>query len=310
MSTEASPIQFPTRGVPTANVPVANIGSATNAATTNTRFKLTFSNVPANVTLYTVAGLISSSTGGANVQLTTSETGAFSAATAVTLNTSFTGFAPIPISAGAGTAVFDVVIADPNNLDNFFVPIYSVTTGGSVTPSATPYSVTVSMAPTGSPTNQPNFNASAASTVVLKGSGYNACSTSLLFPFVTNQIGFDTGLAIANTATDPFGAVGAGGNSGGTCTLNFYGAGAPSPSNVVTPNIPSGTVYTQVLSGVAAGFQGYIISQCTFQYAHGFAFITDGVGVNGGLSQGYLAGVIPDVNQVARNAGTGEVLGN
>ena len=33
-----------------------------------------------------------------------------------------------------------------------------------------------------------------------------------------------------------------------------------------------------------------------------FAFITDGVGPNGGLSQGYLAGVIPDVNQKSRAA--------
>ena len=54
------------------------------------------------------------------------------------------------------------------------------------------------------------------------------------------------------------------------------------------------------------------------QYAHGFVFVTNGAGVNGGLSQGYLAGVIPDVNQKARSAdplsiaaaGTGETLGN
>jgi hypothetical protein len=100
--------------------------------------------------------------------------------------------------------------------------------------------------------------------------------------------------------------------------MNFYGNGAPSPANVMTASIPSGSVFTQVLSGVAAGFQGYIIAACTFQYAHGFAFITDGVGANGGLSQGYLAGVIPDVNQLARTtanpfsaggAGTGESLG-
>ena len=67
---------------------------------------------------------------------------------------------------------------------------------------------------------------------------------------------------------------------------------------MVTPSVPSGTVYAHALSGVAAGFQGYLIAQCTFQFAHGFAFITDGVGANGGLSQGYLAGVIPDTNQL------------
>lgn len=141
----------------------------------------------------------------------------------------------------------------------------------------------------GPATNQPVFQVSQA---------------SLLFPFVTNQLGFDTGIAIANTSTDPFGSVGS--CQSGTCNLNFYGNGAPTASNVMSPNVPTGTTYTQVVSGVAAGFQGYIVAQCTFQYAHGFAFITDGVGVNGGLSQGYLAGVIPDVNQSAR----GDTLGN
>jgi hypothetical protein len=162
----------------------------------------------------------------------------------------------------------------------------------------------------------PNF-AVTSSTNTVTGSTFNLCTTSLLFPFVTNQLGFDTGLAIANTSTDPFGSSGATAQAG-TCTLNFYGAGAPSPNNVTTPNVPSGTVFAGVLSGLAAGFQGYIIAQCSFQFAHGFAFITDGVGASGGLSQGYLAGIIPDVNQVGRAAnplsvapsGTGESLGN
>ena len=40
-----------------------------------------------------------------------------------------------------------------------------------------------------------------------------------------------------------------------------------------------------------------MIAQCRFQFAHGFAFITDGFGGPGrGLSQGYLALVIPDPN--------------
>jgi hypothetical protein len=34
-----------------------------------------------------------------------------------------------------------------------------------------------------------------------------ACRTILLWPFVSNQVGFDTGLAISNTSTDPFGTV-------------------------------------------------------------------------------------------------------
>jgi len=312
-ASEGSPIQFPANPVPAGAV----IGANTNAPSTDTRFKVTFSNIPANVSLYTQFAPIASTTGGgvAMAQYTNSETGASTAA-AVTVN-SQAGFVQIPVSSGAATAVFDVVTPDPNTLDSYVIPFYVVAGAGTVAPSSTAISAVVSMAPTGAPTNEPSFNASAGSTVTLSGSSFNACSTSLLFPFVTNQLGFDTGLAIANTSTDPFGGKGATAQAG-TCTMSFYGAGAPSPNSVTTPNIPTGTVFTQVLSGVAAGFQGYIITQCTFQYAHGFAFITDGVGVNGGLSQGYLAGVIPDTNQVARGAnpvgfaggGTGESLGN
>ncbi len=149
-------------------------------------------------------------------------------------------------------------------------------------------------------------------------STFSGCTTSLLFPFVTNQLGFDTGIAIANTSSDPFGSKGATPQQG-TCTMSFYGNGAPSPATITTPVVPTGTVYTTVLSSVAAGFQGYLIAQCNFQYAHGFGFVEDGVGPTGGLSQGYLAGVIPDVNQVGGRpanpsalaaAGTGETLGN
>lgn len=301
--------------------------ATSNAVTTGTRFAINFTNVPANVTLYVPNGLLTSgNSSAATAQLTASAAGtAFatvSGATsaAITTNTGLSsgganGLAAVTVASGSGSAQFEIITADPNNLDQFNIPVFIVTTSNSVAGSSTPLSVTVNLAPVGS-TTIPNF-AVGSSTTTLTGSTFNLCSTSLLFPFVTNQLGFDTGIAIANTSTDPFGSNGATAQAG-TCTLNFYGSGAPSPANVVTPNVPTGTVFTQVVSNVAAGFQGYMIAQCNFQYAHGFAFITDGVGVNGGLSQGYLAGVIPDVNQKSRGAdplniagaGSGETLGN
>jgi hypothetical protein len=54
------------------------------------------------------------------------------------------------------------------------------------------------------------------------------------------------------------------------------------------------------------GFEGYIIAQCAFQYAHGFAFITD-VGAQK-LAEGYLA-LILDAPIVSRGS-TSETLGN
>ena len=46
-----------------------------------------------------------------------------------------------------------------------------------------------------------------------------ACRTNILFPFVSNQAGLDTGLVIANTSMDPFGTP----IHTGACSLNFHG---------------------------------------------------------------------------------------
>ena len=284
-----------------------------------TRLTLNFTNVPAGVTLYVPnAAIMSQASAGSTIRLAPwaigtdpSVTPAVGGATSGSAFITGTGGATNSLVAVSGnTATFEVITADANSLDTFNVPVYIVTSANGTTASAAGIGVSVSFAPTGA-TTVPNFIVG-GSTNVVTASSFNTCTTSLLFPFVTNQLGFDTGIAIANTSTDPFASTLKGGAvaQAGTCALNFYGSGAPTPANATTPNVPTGTVYTQVLSGVAAGFQGYIIAQCNFQYAHGFAFITNGVGVNGGLSQGYLAGVILDTNQVSRSTATGETLGN
>jgi hypothetical protein len=47
----------------------------------------------------------------------------------------------------------------------------------------------------------------------------------------------------------------------------------------------------------APGFQGYIIATCEFQYAHGFAYITNGYGGVNTQAQGYLALVLPSATR-------------
>src|SRR5437868_6724155 len=91
--------------------------------------------------------------------------------------------------------------------------------------------------------------------------------TDLLFPFVTNQAGFDTAIVISNTSADPFNTA----TQTGTCTLSIYSTGT-TPTTFVTPSIPPGTTYTNLLSTIAPGKQGYVFAACTFTYAHGFAF--------------------------------------
>ncbi len=159
------------------------------------------------------------------------------------------------------------------------------------------------------------------------------CRTILLFPYVTNQAGFDTGIAISNTSKDPIGTT----NQAGVCTLYYYGntKGSTAPSAQTSPSVPAGGhlvfglsggggvyadggAYTECASGacVAPLFQGYIFAICNFQYAHGYAFISDyGARL---LAQGYLALVVPDRadgrlpqdNSYEAAANHGEGLGN
>jgi hypothetical protein len=128
----------------------------------------------------------------------------------------------------------------------------------------------------------------------------SACTCNLLFPFVTNQAGFDTGIAIANTTQDVYGTVG----QVGTLTLTYFGNtagnGAAPPAYTTQAGVPAGSELVFTLSsggGDAAAptiqvpatptFQGYVIAQANFQYCHGFAEITDQGAQR--LGSGYLA---------------------
>ena len=103
------------------------------------------------------------------------------------------------------------------------------------------------------------------------------CITTLLFPFVTNQAGFDTGIAITNTSADA-----------GPCTITYYGADAPDEWE--TEDVAAERQTAFVVSDTALGFQGYITANCGFRGGHGFAFITNNYGVGGPtLAQSYLA---------------------
>jgi hypothetical protein len=120
----------------------------------------------------------------------------------------------------------------------------------------------------------------------------NKCSTNLLFPFLTNAtgVGFDSGMAIANTSQDPYGTA----PQHGSITLYFYGTAACAPLN--TPDVAAGATWTGSLSTVCPGFQGYVIAVAQFQYGHGFAFITGkyNPGSVYDVAEGYIANIIPD----------------
>jgi hypothetical protein len=247
--------------------------------------------------------------------------GAFSAVASTnnsTTNTLSVPSAQISLSNGAGTAVWEVMNHNPFSTDTVEVLVsvaYAANTSSNL-PALGTASVAGSFAPlstvgTASTTDlQPRF-APTGSPVTLFN--VNACSTNILFPFLTNQVGFDSGIAIANTSTDPFGTA----PQAGPCKLNYYGettGGGAAPAAQTSAVIPSGRTLTATLSsggnfGVAAtpGFQGYVIAQCNFQYGHGFAYISD-VGANR-IAEAYLA-LVMDAALGTRTGVSSETLGH
>jgi hypothetical protein len=233
-------------------------------------------------------------------------------------DTSSTGTVPIveiPVSStGTASAVWEVVNTNPNAIDSFRVGVY-VTYSANVaqnSPPAGTATVNLSFAPTPTAAFSASAGAAASSTLPIPRFiqdtaaarnifTVNICRTVLLYPYVTNTSGYDTGIAIANTTSDPFGT----GAQSGSCKLNWY-QGATNPPQGDTGNIASGTVFADLVSIRVPGFgsggngAGYMIAVCNFQFAHGFAVIQDLGGRNFGMA--YLALVIPDPGTGSRGA--------
>jgi hypothetical protein len=152
------------------------------------------------------------------------------------------------------------------------------------------------------------------------------CVTNLLFPYVTNVVGFETGIAIANTSADTAG-VDANENpipfdtthQAGVCHLYLFGSAgaagiASAGTTPITPiaattstQIQAGQIFADTLSntfGLGGAtpitLSGYVIARCEFQFAHGYAYLVNPAGA----PQGYLALIIPDRNLLDPQLGT------
>jgi hypothetical protein len=263
---------------------VNTLGSGTpGLADSATRIRVNFSNIPAGVTLTLPVSVASGTTGLLNAT-STGDVGAFSLAGGTTISLT-----------SSGSVTYEVVKQNGSAIDSFTIP---VTVSYVYTPPSTPNVGTILASATYAPTTAEVTAANTAfgiprfadTSVLTPFITISACQSDLLFTFLTNQAGFDTGFEIANTSTDPFGTPA----QNGTCTLNWYGTGPAAGTATTTPSIASGNYYVNLVSSAAAGFQGYMIAVCNFQFGHGFAFISDGYGQPGrGLAQGYLASIIP-----------------
>jgi hypothetical protein len=296
--------------------------SAAGLADHGTRLMLRFNSVPAGaqifVGVYEVSGTTATTAATSRVRLISTDALGAGGFTAVA-GTNTTGgmpFAPVTITNGAGVAVYEVMNSDPTNPESIDVPIAVAFASNTSTP--TPALGTSNVVGSFAPLSTVTTISSSApiprfADVPRTATDFtiNACSTNLLFPFVTNQAGFDTGIAIANTSLDPFKTP----TQQGACTINYYGnttGGGAAPSAATSPIVKAGDELVFLLSsgggGVPAtpGFQGYIIAQCAFQYGHGFAFISD-LGSNR-VAEGYLALVL-DAGIPTRTGTSSETLG-
>jgi hypothetical protein len=307
-------------------------GQTAGLADFGTRLRAVFANIPSNVNVYvSVSNLIGGATFGGNggpgnlalppnqantAFLVQSETAPDFNGQAPILNPTTTisgGIAvyQVPISStGAGEAVWEVVASNPNILETLDFGIWFQFTGGK--PSLGTGTVDQSFAPVGG-SNIPRFvDPTVTPTNIIT---VTSCTTNLLFPFVTNEAGFETGMSIANTTTDPFGTTA----QNGSCYIQFYGDNVPASNTTVTAPctaagactgaINSGKVFANTLTGIiGSSFQGYAIAVCNFQLAHGFAFISDTHATN--LAMGYLALVIGQPGLRSTVTTTAETLEN
>jgi hypothetical protein len=309
-----------------------NAGYTAGLADFGTRLKATFNNIPSGVHIYVATAnsaapaVIGGSAANANVagtyvgyaELVNGETTSDGAGVlpAVSTDTTGTATSEVTIVAGTGTAVWEVVNTNPNTSESFSFPVYIAYTAATATNTPLPgsASVTLSYAPTSTSGGTASGSLPVPRFVSTPTTGtiftINVCRTILLYPYVTNQAGFDTGMTVANTSTDPFGT----GAQQGACTFNYYGGTTAAPTTPPGPTstgvVNSGTVWANTLGTIAPNFQGYVFAVCNFQFAHGFAFISD-VGARN-LAMGYLALIIPDMGTGARTAtpfGTGAATG-
>jgi len=289
--------------------------NAAGIANNGTRILVTFNNIPNGIALefpsliYFVnpaiaAGSVAPSgraITGAAVFVATDATGTISnnfAQSASSFNASFTHIVP---TNGTVFATYEVINSAPDVIEQADIPVvvtfvYDPT--NNLPQPNVQATVNVSFAPVTGP------NTASASAPIprfrLSNNTQNAfivtkCQCNLLFPFITNQSGFDTGIAIANTSADPYTPLG-GRAQTGTIQYYFYGNnadGSPVVNPPVSQPVKAGDYMKFSLMnggdhGMAPmrGFEGYMFAQANFQFCHGFAFISD-IGAQR-VAEGYL----------------------
>jgi hypothetical protein len=283
------------------------LAASTGLATQATEISIALGNIPASATVYVPINI--TPTGGSTLTLVGSPVAVTAPAGIVALATTGNGgYAMLTPSNNTVTILYGVT-NEVNVAVTFSVPVYVAFAANSANPQGamtvlTSYAPAATLATGALPTQIPTFAVSTGTPV--SATTIISCATTLLFPYVTNATGFETGLAIANTTTDNIptasGKTFTSNPVNGSCSINFYGSQATQPPAATTGTLGVYTaaplvmpVYTSTLTAAsgATNFTGYAIAYCNFLEAHGFAFITDLTGQFSG-AMGYLAVVLPN----------------
>lgn len=282
----------------------SNLAATTGVATQATQLQVALANIPSAATVYLPTSVVAGNTM-LTLQINNAAAQALTSPSAlVGLAGGVYGFSP---ANGMVTATYAVTVANSTSGNTYPLQVFIQVAKNAAPVQTTAMTALVSYSPSGAVTGpQATIPTFAVSSVTPTNTlTITPCNTTLLFPYVTNKVGFETGIAIANTTTDNLKGDAPGTNSAtattGSCTLNFYGDAATQPAAFVTPtpigafDATSGAapVYANTLTAMsgAADFTGYVIANCTFLDAHGYAFLVapDGAGTPAGIAQGYLA---------------------
>jgi len=310
VSTPASSAPFG-GGVAAPITPAGAVTGGIGMADQGTQISFVVSNVGAGVNIFAPAWVsLVPATGGAATGLAVLQGAAFAGGTAPNVQVTVTG--------NTAAVTYEVYYSNPNVIESMSLNIFvaAISNTGQNLPATGTSQVAINFAPlsTVQTTSQtapvPRFCSVATPKTFF---GINACTCDLLFPFVTNIAGFDTGIALANTSLDPFGTI----PQQGPVTLNYYGStvgGGAAPPAFKTQTVPAGQELIFTLSGggnfgvpATPGFNGYIIAVAQFQFCHAFAFISD-VGAQR-LAEGYVA-IQLDIPTLNRTGQLGEDEGH
>ena len=304
---------------------IANSTGITGAgvATNGTRLQILFNNIPTGVTLYTPGVVYLTRAGTEVVTGIAVRNGNVDPVNGPLTNTTLSNGAETWVQVPTSRlAVYEMLYVDPFAEEDLTVPI-GITTNLSQLPQSISTATTVrgGLAPVGtailplvssvSNGRLPRFveNLQGDDTLFT----LEKCNCNLLFPFVSNAAGFDTGIAIANTSLSPtdstftqtlaqsgpiqFWYFANGALARTECTNTTTKGQCPGTTFVPAGGVMSFTLFggsnTWGLNGAPTGFTGYMIAKTGFQYCHGFAYFSDlgrtVIPNQYGTSVGYLA---------------------